>query len=189
MIRASLVGALLTGVLVAIGASAAVAEPVVVNTPAGFAEVLRRSPLHPHRNSILGRLLTTKTVAPDTFGRAAETGSDPSTVAAVKLGGARTAVAVPMLQGNKLIGAFTLKRQEVRPFSDKQIALVTSFASQAVIAIESTRLLKELRESLKQQTATAEVLSVISSSPGDLELVFQARFAYRSLRIGSQSLT
>ena len=98
---------------------------------------------------------------------------DPTIVAGVELGGVRTFVAVPMLKDNEPIGALVVYRQEVHPFTDKQIELVKNFAAQAVIAIENARLLNELRQSLEQQTATSEVLQVISSSPGDFEPVFQ----------------
>src|SRR6516165_2957343 len=129
----------------------------------------RRGPFQPTPGSHLERVMRTKRVS-HTADYAAEGVASPP----VTLGGARSTVDVPMLKDNELIGVLSIYRQEVRPFTDKQIELLQNFAAQAVIAIENTRLLNELRESLQQQIATSEVLQVISSSPGELGPIFQA---------------
>src|SRR5207253_1272502 len=97
---------------------------------------------------------------------------EPLPRAGADIAGMRSLIAVPMLKESKAVGAIVIYRTEVRPFTDKQIELVTNFARQAVIAIENARLLNELRESLERQTATSEVLGIISSSPGELKPVF-----------------
>jgi GAF domain-containing protein len=144
-----------------------------VGTPPEYAEFQRqRGAFQPTPGGNLVDVVRTKQVY-ETVDAAAE----PYLTASARLGGARSLIVVPMLKDDLLVGAIVIYRTEVRPFTDKQIALVQNFAAQAVIAIENTRLLNELRESLEQQTATSEVLSVISSSPGELEPVFQAMLA------------
>jgi GAF domain-containing protein len=151
----------------------------MVGVPPAFAEFWQRGPQRPGPRTAFGRVSETKQTIhiADVKAEPAYVDGEPVFVAAVNLGNFRTLLNVPMLKENELIGVLAIYRQEVRPFTDKQIELLQNFAAQAVIAIENTRLLNELRESLQRQTATSEVLSVISSSPGELEPVFNAMLA------------
>jgi GAF domain-containing protein len=153
------------------------------NVPPAFAEFLRDRGAHsPVVGSLLEHVMRTKQVAHTVDNAAQFVGR------AATLGGARSTVCVPMLADEELVGTITIYRQEVRPFTNKQIELVQNFAAQAVIAIENTRLLNELRESLENQTSSADILHTIASSPARAERALDVIAETTGRRFGASNV-
>jgi len=149
---------------------------VVLGVPPPYADYAMHKRVSDAPDGVAGRILGGASIVhvPDLMAEAAYRNGNPDRRALVELGGARTCLSLALRMDDALLGMISFYRQQVRPFNERQIALLQNFAAQAVIAMENARLLTETREALEQQTATAEVLQVINSSPGDLAPVFDA---------------
>jgi signal transduction histidine kinase/FixJ family two-component response regulator/HPt (histidine-containing phosphotransfer) domain-containing protein/putative methionine-R-sulfoxide reductase with GAF domain len=161
------------------------------NAPEAYLEAKLHAVIRPHPASGLGRAMRSKQLIhiEDLRMTPPYREGNPSVTALADLGGARTILVVPLVRQDQLVGTIGVFRQEIRPFTEKQIELLASFASQAVIAIENSRLLNELRESLQQQTATADGLKIISRSSFDLKSVFEKLAASAAQLCGADIVT